>query len=87
MEEIGSDWGLVASSDFKSDGPGLIPGTVGSIPTHFRQISGLNAMGCTVFPRETRSCVNLDLLQPAIWSLVDLRGIVKAVPRRRLYPL
>jgi len=32
----GSDWGLVASSDFKSDGPRLIPGTVGSIPTHFR---------------------------------------------------
>jgi len=26
----------VASTDFKSDGPGLILGTVGSIPTHFR---------------------------------------------------
>ena len=34
--EHGSDWGLVASTDFKSDGPRLIPGTVGSIPTHFR---------------------------------------------------
>ena len=32
----GSDWGLVASTDFKSDGSGLILGTVGSIPTHFR---------------------------------------------------
>ncbi len=27
----------MASTDFKSDGPRLIPGTVGSIPTHFRQ--------------------------------------------------
>ncbi len=35
--KLGSDWGLVASTDFKSDGPRLIPGTVGSIPTHFRQ--------------------------------------------------
>jgi len=36
-EDKGSDWGLVASTDFKSDGSGLILGTVGSIPTHFRQ--------------------------------------------------
>ena len=27
----------VALTDFKSDGFGLILGTVGSIPTHFRQ--------------------------------------------------
>jgi len=32
----GSDSGLVARTDFKSDGPGLILGMVGSIPTHFR---------------------------------------------------
>ena len=28
----------MASTDFKSDGPRLIPGTVGSIPTHFRHL-------------------------------------------------
>ena len=38
---MGSDWGLVASTDFKSDGSGLILGTVGSIPTHFRQTVGI----------------------------------------------